>query len=56
MANCVSYTVAEAVNALMEGRLAPGVQAAPHDISEARLWLDGLNKNGIKIKAINVDL
>lgn len=56
MADCVSYTVAEAVSALMEGRLSPGVQAAPHDIAEATLWLEGLRKNGIIIKAVNVDL
>ncbi|MDG1709357.1 MAG: saccharopine dehydrogenase NADP-binding domain-containing protein [Emcibacteraceae bacterium] len=57
MANTVSYTVAEAVNALMEGsRLAPGVQAAPHDVSEAKLWLKGLSDNGLAVKAVNVEL
>ncbi|HPF47775.1 MAG TPA: saccharopine dehydrogenase NADP-binding domain-containing protein [Emcibacteraceae bacterium] len=56
MANTVSYTVAEAVSALMEGRLAPGVQAAPHDVAEAKRWLHGLAKNGIVVKAVNVDL
>jgi len=29
MANCVALTVTEAVSALMEGRLSPGVQSAP---------------------------
>lgn len=56
MANTVSFTVAEAVSALMEGRLAPGVQAAPHDITEAKRWLDGLAANGIKVKAVGIDL
>jgi len=54
MASTVSYTVAEAVNALMEGRLSPGVQAAPDDVFEAKLWLRGLAENGIKIKTVNV--
>lgn len=56
MANTVSYTVAEAVNALMAGRLAPGVQAAPHNVTEARTWLKGLETNGIDVKAVNVTL
>lgn len=56
MANTVSYTVAEAVNALMEGRLAPGVQAAPHDTTEAKRWLDGLASNGIDVKAVGINL
>ncbi|MBT5186627.1 MAG: saccharopine dehydrogenase [Kordiimonadaceae bacterium] len=56
MANAVSYTVAEAVNALMYARLSPGVQAAPHDTNEAKVWLKGLADNGINVKAINVDL
>lgn len=56
MANTVSYTAAEAASALMENRLSPGVQAAPHDIDEARLWLKGLNEKGIKFKAVNIDL
>jgi saccharopine dehydrogenase (NADP+, L-glutamate forming) len=56
MANTVSYTVAEAVSALMENRLAPGVQAAPHDIAEARRWLKGLNQKGIEFKAVNIEL
>ncbi len=49
MASTVSLTVAEAVNALMEARLSPGVQAAPHDVAEARKWLGGLKENGIDI-------
>lgn len=56
MANTVSYTVAEAVSALMENRLAPGVQAAPHDVAEARRWLKGLNEKGIEFKAVNIEL
>jgi len=56
MANTVSFTVAEAVNALMNSRLAPGVQAAPQDVAEAKLWLQGLQKNGIDIKTVNIDL
>ncbi len=56
MADTVSYTVAEAVNALMEDRLEPGVQAAPHDIAEAKRWLDGLAGNGIAVKAVGIEL
>lgn len=56
MANCVSLTVAEAATALMEGRLPPGVQPAPHNISEVRTWLKGLKQNGVEIKANNIDL
>ena len=56
MASTVSYTVAEAVNALMAHRLAPGVQPAPHDVDDAKLWLQGLAKNGIAVKAVNVEL
>jgi len=56
MAATVSLTVAEAAAALMEGRLPPGVQTAPHDISEARRWLKGLKENGLAIKAENVAL
>ena len=56
MANTVSYTVAEAVNALMENRLKPGVQAAPHDIDEAKRWLDGLAENGVDVKCVNIEL
>ena len=56
MANTVSYTVAEAVSALMENRLAPGVQAAPHYIAEASRWLKGLNQKGIQFKAVNIEL
>jgi saccharopine dehydrogenase (NADP+, L-glutamate forming) len=56
MANTVSYTVAEAVSALMENRLSAGVQAAPNDIDEARLWLKGLNEKGLEFKAVNIEL
>lgn len=50
MANCVSLTVAEAVSALRKGRLPPGVQSTPHDISEARAWLRGLKQNGMEVE------
>jgi saccharopine dehydrogenase-like NADP-dependent oxidoreductase len=56
MANTVSYTVAEAVSAIMEGRLAPGVQAATHDVAEAKRWLEGLAENGIAVKAVGFEL
>ena len=56
MARCVSLTVAEAVSALKQGRLTPGIQSAPHSITEAKLWLKGLKDQGIDIKADNVDL
>ena len=50
MARAVSLTVAEAVNALMEARLSPGVQTAPHDVPEAQKWLNSLKNYGIKIR------
>ena len=56
MANTVSYTVAQAVNAIMDNRLAAGVQAAPHDITEAKKWLNGIKDNGIDVKAVNINL
>lgn len=56
MADTVSYTVAEAVSAIIENRLDAGVQAAPHGIAEAKLWLDGLKANGIEVKCENVSL
>ncbi len=56
MANCVSFTVAEAAIALTESRLSPGVQSAPHDITEARTWLKGLKQNGIEVRADNVNV
>jgi len=56
MASTVSLTVSEAVSALMKGRLPAGVQAAPHDISEARLWVKGLKEDGLKIRSVNVQM
>lgn len=55
MAASVSLTVGEAVNALMNSRLSPGVQAAPHNITEAREWLKGLKQNGLDIKTVNIN-
>ncbi len=55
MATCVSLTVAEAVGAVIEARLSPGVQPTPHDITEVKKWLQGLKQNGIMIKGENVD-
>ena len=56
MAATVSLTVVEAVKAVKEGRLCPGVQAAPSDITEAKIWLKGLKENGIQITSHNVSL
>ncbi|MCF8475097.1 MAG: saccharopine dehydrogenase NADP-binding domain-containing protein [Emcibacter sp.] len=56
MASCVSLTVSEAVNAVMDGRLSSGVGVAPHDIKEAKMWLKNLQKQGIPIQAENIDL
>lgn len=56
MAACVSLTVAEAVSAVMVNRLPSGVQAAPHDISEACTWLKNLQQKGIEIKSDSLDL
>ncbi len=56
MARAVSLTVAQAVGALMENRLPSGVQAAPHTIEEARIWLRGLKESGLEIKAENIKL
>ncbi len=55
MATCVSLTVTEAVGAVIEARLSPGVQPTPHDITEVKKWLQGLKQNGIMIKGENVD-
>ncbi|VAX04286.1 Saccharopine dehydrogenase [NADP, L-glutamate-forming], partial [hydrothermal vent metagenome] len=54
MAQTVSLTVAQAVNAL--SRLPSGVQAAPHTIKEAQIWLKGLKEAGLEIKAENIKL
>lgn len=56
MATCVSLTVAEAVQAVAAKRLSPGVQPAPQDIQEAKLWLHGLIQHGLQIKTQNVNL
>lgn len=56
MATTVSLTVAEAVNALIRGGIAPGVSTIPHDISEVRTWLRGLKAGGLNITAENIDL
>lgn len=56
MASAVSLTVSEAVSALMMGRLPSGVQAAPHDISEARLWVKGLKESGLNFTSVNVHM
>ena len=55
MATAVSLTVAEAANALMNSRLPPGVQSAPHNITEVREWLKGLKQNGLDIKTVNIN-
>ncbi|WP_417623598.1 saccharopine dehydrogenase family protein [Paremcibacter congregatus] len=56
MATCVSLTVAQAVMAVAEGRLAPGVQPSPHDVGEAKRWLQALSSQGLPIKSDNVSL
>ncbi|NOZ43439.1 MAG: saccharopine dehydrogenase [Alphaproteobacteria bacterium] len=56
MATTVSLTVAAAVNAVREHRLAPGVITAPDDISEVRTWLQGLKQGGLDIKTENIVL
>ena len=55
MATAVSLTVAEAANALMNSRLSPGVQSAPHNITEVHEWLKGLKQNGLNIKTVNIN-
>lgn len=56
MARTVSLTVAQAVDAVLEGRLPPGVITAPRDVGEARTWLRGLQQAGLEIQAENIDL
>lgn len=56
MASCVSLNVAQAVHAVIEGRMKPGVHACISDAPEARLWLKGLEKNGLTIHRENVSL
>jgi len=56
MARTVSLTVAEAVGAVLERRLPPGVITAPRDIAEVRTWLRGLHRAGLQIQAENIDL
>ncbi len=56
MARTVSLTVAEAAGAIMKGRLPAGVQAAAHNVAEAREWLRGLREHDIEIKTENVGL
>ena len=56
MATTVSLTVAQAVTALMKGMMEPGVHAAIADVAKCREWVAGLQKNGILVKAENVNL
>ena len=56
MAMSVSLTVAQAVNALLEGSMPFGVQQPPYNPIEARKWLAGLVKQGLKIKTENIEI
>lgn len=56
MASCVSLNVAQAVRAVVEGRIKPGVHACISDATEARRWLKGLEKNGLVIHGENISL
>mgnify|MGYP003657357720 CR=1 FL=1 len=50
MASTVSLTVAQAVRAVMAGRMPKGVSAGVHDIEEASRWLAGLEQKGLTIR------
>ncbi len=51
MARTVSLTCAQAIGAVLDGRIQPGVSAATKDVAEARRWLEGLADDGIVILA-----
>ena len=44
MARLVSFPVSFAVEAILAGRLLPGVQAAPRDIGLAANWMEEISK------------
>ncbi len=50
MASTVSLTVAQAVRAVMAGRMPRGVHAGVSDTEEASRWLAGLEQKGLTIK------
>lgn len=56
MARTVSLTCACAVGAVLDGRMAAGVQAATHDVAEIKRWLSQLGEAGIVILAENVSV
>lgn len=56
MARTVSFTVAEAVKAVLRGTFAPGVHAALTDSGVAKHWLRGLKDSGLNIRAENIKL
>lgn len=54
MARTVSLTCAQAIGAVLDGRIAPGVSAGVKDIAEVRRWLGALAEDGIAIHADGV--
>jgi saccharopine dehydrogenase (NADP+, L-glutamate forming) len=51
MARTVSLTCAQAIGAVLDGRIAPGVSAGVKDITEVKRWLKALADDGITIHA-----
>jgi len=56
MARTVSLTCAQAIGAVLDGRMAPGVAAGTRDVAEARRWLAGLAEDGVRVLAEGVDV
>lgn len=56
MARTVSLTAQVGINAVLDGRLDPGVQAATRNADEARRWLGLLAEDGIKFHTENLSL
>lgn len=54
MARTVSLTCAQAIGAVLDGRIAPGVSAGVKDVAEARRWLGALADDGITVHADGV--
>ncbi|MCP5368573.1 MAG: saccharopine dehydrogenase NADP-binding domain-containing protein [Hyphomicrobiales bacterium] len=56
MARTVSLTCAQAIGAVLDGRMAPGVAAGTHDLAEIRRWLGALGDDGVKVLADGIDV
>ena len=50
MGKLVSLTLSASIDLMLENKLKPGVQAAPHDKDAINYYFSILNQNNIKIK------